>query len=54
MSTNGVIGTGPYVYDEYVAGQYTRFVRNETYWGDTKPYYDEIIVKYIPDSGSRI
>lgn len=54
MKTNGVVGTGPYVYDEYVAGQYTRFVRNENYWGDTKPYYDEIVVKYIPDSSSRI
>lgn len=54
MKTNGVVGTGPYIYDKYVAGQYTRFVRNESYWGDTKPYYDEVIVKYIPDSSSRI
>lgn len=49
----GVAGTGPYIYDEYVAGEYTRFVRNEDYWGE-KPYWDEIIVKYIPDSTSRL
>lgn len=53
QTVKGVSGTGPYVYDEYVSGQYTRFVRNENYWGE-KPYYDEIIVKYIPDSASRI
>lgn len=49
----GVIGTGPYIYDEMVPGQYTRFVRNENYWGE-KPDFDEVIVKYIPDSTSRI
>lgn len=49
----GVIGTGPYIYNEMVPGQYTRFVRNENYWGE-KPDFDEVIVKYIPDSTSRI
>ena len=47
QTISGVAGTGPYIYDEYVAGEYTRFVRNEDYWGE-KPYWDEIIVKYIP------
>lgn len=53
QTVKGVVGTGPYVYDEIVSGQYTRFVRNENYWGK-QPYYDEVIVKYIPDSASRI
>ena len=53
QTVNGYAGTGPYIYDEYVAGEYTRFVRNEDYWGE-KPYWDEIIVKYIPDSTSRL
>ena len=53
QTISGVAGTGPYIYDEYVAGEYTRFVRNEDYWGE-KPYWDEIIVKYIPDSTSRL
>lgn len=33
QTVNGYAGTGPYIYDEYVAGQYTTFVRNENYWG---------------------
>lgn len=53
QTVTDVIGTGPYVRDEIVEGQYTRFIRNEDYWGE-EPYYDEIIVKYIPDSASRI
>lgn len=53
QTVNGVVGTGPYVYDEYVSGEYTKFSRNENYWGET-PYYDEIIDKYIPDSTSRL
>ena len=48
---NGVVGTGPYVYEEIVDGDYVRFVRNENYWGE-QPYYDEVIVKYIPDAVS--
>lgn len=40
QTVNGYAGTGPYIYDEYVAGQYTTFVRNENYWGE-QPYYDK-------------
>lgn len=53
QTVQGVVGTGPYTYAEYVQGKYTCFERNESYWGE-KPYYDEIIDKYIPDSTSRL
>ena len=39
QTVNGYAGTGPYIYDEYVAGEYTRFVRNEDYLGVKKPYW---------------
>lgn len=48
-----VVGTGAYVYSEFISGDSTVFVRNENYWGDA-PYYDEVIVKYIPESSSRL
>ncbi|MGL5437650.1 MAG: nickel ABC transporter substrate-binding protein [Lachnospiraceae bacterium] len=48
-----VVGTGPYVYDEIVDGSHVKFVKNNNYWGE-KPYYDEIIVKYIPESSARL
>lgn len=47
------VGTGLYVYTDYVPGEYTRFVRNEDYWGET-PYFDEVHSKYIPDATSRM
>lgn len=53
QSMKGVVGTGPYVYDEIVDGEYVRFIRNENYWGE-QPYYDEVIVKYIPESSARL
>jgi nickel transport system substrate-binding protein len=50
---NQAVGTGPYVYDSYVKGDYTKFVKNEEYWGE-EVAFDEIIVRYIPDSGTRL
>jgi len=47
------VGTGPYIYTDYVKGEYTRFVRNEDYW-DGIPYYDEVVAKYIPDGATRV
>lgn len=53
QTVKGIIGTGPYKFDKFVSGQYTKFIRNEEYWGE-KPYYDEVLVKYIPDSQARL
>ncbi|WHH58700.1 ABC transporter substrate-binding protein [Petroclostridium sp. X23] len=49
----GVVGTGPYVYSEIKNGEYVRVVKKENYWGE-KPYYDEIIVKYITEASARL
>ncbi|WP_077612815.1 nickel ABC transporter substrate-binding protein [Clostridium sp. Marseille-P2415] len=48
-----IVGTGPYVRAEFISGDCTRFVRNEKYWGEA-PYYDEVVVKYIPEASSRL
>ena len=53
QTMNGVIGTGAYIYEEVKTGEYVRFVRNENYWGESA-YYDEVIVKYIPEAASRL
>lgn len=36
-----------------ISGDCTRFVRNENYWGEA-PYYDEVVIKYIPEASSRL
>lgn len=48
-----VVGTGPYIREEMISGDCTRFTRNENYWGEA-PYYDEVVVKYIPEASSRL
>lgn len=48
-----VLGTGPYVRKEIISGDCTKFVRNKNYWGKA-PYYDEVVVKYIPEASSRL
>ncbi len=53
QTMKGVIGTGPYIYSEVKNGEYVKFVKNESYWGE-KPYYDEIVVKYIPEASARL
>ena len=53
QTMKGVVGTGAYLYQEIVDGQYVRFVKNPDYWGEA-PYYDEVVVKYIPESSSRL
>lgn len=53
QTMKGVVGTGPYVYSEVKDGEYVQFVKNKNYWGE-EPYYDEIIVKYIPEASARL
>lgn len=53
QTVNNIVGTGPYVFTERVSGEYSVFMKNTEYWGD-EPVFDEIIVKYIPESSSRL
>lgn len=53
QTMKGVVGTGPYTYEEVKDGEFTRFVKNENYWGEM-PYYDEVVIKYIHESATRL
>ena len=53
QTLKGVVGTGPYTYAEFVKGSHTTFKKFENYVGDA-PIYEEVTVKYIPDSSSRL
>lgn len=48
------IGTGPFMFKEYVKGDHITFVRNPNYFKKGLPYLDTIILKIIPDSDTRI
>jgi len=48
------IGTGPFQYKSWVPDQAFDATKNQNYWRSGLPYFDEVIFKPIPDSGSRI
>lgn len=47
---NAPIGTGPYIFKEWVRGSYIIYDRNPNYWDAPRPYVDRLIVKIIPDA----
>src|SRR4029450_5645394 len=47
------IGTGPFVFDEWVQGDHLTVHRNDNYWRDDAPMLDGIEFKVILDSGQR-
>jgi peptide/nickel transport system substrate-binding protein len=52
------IGTGPFVFKEWVKGSHVRLARNPDYWGrdaqgKALPYLDGIVFRFIPDAAAR-
>lgn len=46
------IGTGPFVFKEWVRGSHIRLDRNPDYWDQPKPYVDRLILKIIGNTAS--
>lgn len=47
------IGTGPFVYSEWVQNSHLRATRNAHYWQEGLPYLDQITFRPIPDTSQR-
>ncbi len=43
------VGTGRFRFKEWQSGEYIALVRNDDWWGDPRPYVDEVLIKIIPD-----
>jgi len=43
------IGTGPFVFKEWVKGSHIVLERNPKYWDNGKPYLEKIIIRFITD-----
>lgn len=48
------VGTGPYVFDEWVPDSHTRLTKNPDYWADGVPHFEEIEIRPIPKSEVRL
>jgi len=44
------IGTGPFVFDEWRAGDRVMVSRNNNYWDKNRPYLDSIVFRIVPDN----
>ncbi|XYD12432.1 ABC transporter substrate-binding protein (plasmid) [Methylobacterium sp. NMS12] len=50
---NKPVGTGPFVFKEWVKGSHITLERNPKYWDTAKPGLDRVIFKIIPDAAAR-
>ena len=48
------IGTGPFLFKEWVPGDHYTLTRNPEYWRKDRPYLDEIVTKVIPEAQTAL
>lgn len=48
------VGTGPFVFEEWVSGSHVKMVKNENYWKPDYPKVDSVTFKPVKENGSRI
>lgn len=49
-----MVGTGPYMFKEWVTGDHLTLVRNPNWWGPHKPYLDQIMIRFEPDTNTQL
>lgn len=47
------IGTGPFKFVRWVKGERIEYTRNDEWW-DGKPYYDNLVIRPIPNESTRV
>jgi peptide/nickel transport system substrate-binding protein len=48
------VGTGPFLYKEWVPGDHLTVTRNPDYWRADQPYLDEVTFKVIPEPQTQL
>src|SRR5262245_4589262 len=48
------VGTGPFVFKEWVPGSHLVLVKNPSYWKPGQPYLDRIVYKIVPDANALL
>lgn len=48
-------GTGPWVFDEWIDGEYLHFTKNENYWdGGNNSYFDDLYIRFVTEPSTAI
>jgi peptide/nickel transport system substrate-binding protein len=53
ITVDSIVGTGPFVFDEYIEDDEVRFHGYDEYW-QGEPNIDELIFKILPDDAERV
>jgi peptide/nickel transport system substrate-binding protein len=48
------VGTGPFMFESFKAGQQSTFKKNPNYWVTGKPYVDGLTIQSIDDNNARL
>jgi len=48
------VGTGPFQYQSFTAGQESTFTKFAGYWENGKPYVDELVILDFPETTARV
>lgn len=51
---NNMVGTGPYVMEEFIPDVHLRFARNDSYWREISSGPDTITFQYFPEETTRL
>lgn len=49
-----VVGTGPFIFEEWRSGEFIQFSKNPNYWQAGLPYLDGVKILIVPDPSNRI
>jgi peptide/nickel transport system substrate-binding protein len=48
------VGTGPFMFKEWVAGDHITLVKNPDYFVEGQPYLDEVVYRVVPDANTLL
>ena len=52
-ANNAPIGTGPWMFKEWVRGSHVEYVRNPGYWRSGLPHLDRLVLRFLRDPAAR-
>jgi peptide/nickel transport system substrate-binding protein len=53
VNNTAPVGTGPYVFKEWIRGSHVIWDRNPNYWNKSLPNIDRLVARFIPDPAAR-
>ena len=54
FNNQNFVGTGPWIFDEWIDGQYVHVTKNPSYWGDFDSYYDDVYLRFVLEASTAI